>query len=139
MQAGDAVILGIVEGLTEFLPISSTGHLNIASDLMQLPDTPFRKTFTLFIQFVPILRVLIMYWRALLVNWRVMLRVAVAFVPAGIIGYRFYDLVRKNLGDVTVTLWALAIGGVVLVVFEWLHGERRNATEGLEKMSLLQA
>ncbi len=135
----DAVILGVVEGLTEFLPISSTGHLNVASNLMQLPDTSFSKTFKVVIQFGAILAVVMLYWRMLLVNWRVMLRVAVAFLPAAAIGFLFYRVVREYLDNVEVTLWALLIGGNVLVLFEVYHGERKDAVEGVENMSLVQA
>ena len=86
-----------------------------------------------------ILAVLLLYWRALLVNWRVMLRVAVAFLPTALVAFLFYDLVRKYLGDVSVTLWALLIGGNVLILFEVFHGERKEAVEGIENMSLVQA
>jgi undecaprenyl-diphosphatase len=83
--------------------------------------------------------VLVLYWRALLVNWRVMLRVAVAFVPAAVVGFLFYRIVREYLDDVAVTLWALLIGGNVLVIFEVFHGERKDAIEGVANMSLVQA
>jgi undecaprenyl-diphosphatase len=135
----DAVVLGVVEGLTEFLPVSSTGHLNIASNLMQTPDTPYMKTFKVVIQFGAILAVVVLYWRSLLVNWRVMLRVAVAFVPTAILGALLYERIRMYLDDVVVTLWALLIGGNVLVFFELFHGEKKDAVDGMEKIAWWQA
>jgi undecaprenyl-diphosphatase len=139
MNPLDAAIMGVVEGLTEFLPISSTGHLIITSRLLRLEETSFQKTFKVVIQFGAILAVVVLYWRELLVNWRVMLRVAVAFVPTAVIGALLYDRVRDLLDNLEVTLWALVIGGNVLVLFEVLHGERKEAITGIENMTWWQA
>ena len=81
-----AIILGIVEGVSEFLPISSTGHMILASHLMGLEHTEFLKSFEISIQVGAILSVVALYWRLLLVNIEVIKRVIVAFIPTGILG-----------------------------------------------------
>ncbi len=125
MDILQAAILGVVEGLTEFLPISSTGHLILASRLLGLEQTEFLKTFEIAIQFGAILSVVALYWRRLLVDPRVMARVAAAFVPTAILGFGLYKIVKKYLlSSETVVLWALVVGGIVLIVFERFHKEK---------------
>jgi undecaprenyl-diphosphatase len=122
-----AIILGIVEGVTEFLPISSTGHLILASRLLGLPQTDFQKSFEIAIQLGAILSVIVLYWRKFL-DPAVLSRVLVAFVPTGIIGFALYHVVKTYLfGSDTVVLWSLGLGGVALIVFELLHREGDNA------------
>jgi undecaprenyl-diphosphatase len=135
-----AAILGIVEGLTEFLPISSTGHLMIAGELMHLEDDSFHKTFDIAIQSGAILAVVFLYWRALLVDRQILLRVIVAFVPTGILGFLLYKTVTEVfLKSIPLVLWSFALGGAVLIGFERDHGERRGAREGMQNLTFLQA
>ena len=75
------LILGIIEGVSEFLPISSTGHLILASHLLHLKQTDFQKSFEIAIQLGAILSVVVLYWRALLVNFEILKRVITAFIP----------------------------------------------------------
>ncbi len=89
-----AIILGIIEGVTEFLPISSTGHMILASHLMGLEHTEFLKSFEIAIQVGAILSVVALYWRLLLVDFEVIKRVIVAFIPTGILGLTLYKLSR---------------------------------------------
>ncbi len=86
MDLFTSVILGIVQGISEFLPISSTGHMILASHLMGLPHTEFLKSFEIAIQAGTILSVVFLYWRSLLVDADVINRIIVAFIPTGILG-----------------------------------------------------
>ena len=113
-----AIILGVVEGFTEFLPISSTAHLILASQLLGLKQTEFQKTFEIAIQLGAILSVILLYWRKFL-NLQVLGRVITAFIPTGVIGFGLYKVVKTYFMDSeAIVLWSLFIGGVVLIV--WL-------------------
>lgn len=122
-----SIILGIVEGITEFLPISSTGHLILASRLLGLSQTDFQKSFEIAIQLGAIGSVIMLYWRQFL-EFAVLGRLIAAFIPTGLIGFALYHVVKTYLfGSDTVVLWALGLGGVALIVFELLHKESDDA------------
>lgn len=136
-----AIVLGIIEGVTEFLPVSSTGHLILASHVLEIPQTEFLKTFEIAIQFGAILAVVALYWRSLLIDWESMTRVAVAFAPTAVLGLAFHGLVKMYLlGNAAVVLWSLAIGGVVLILFERFRpAESVGHDEGVNTLSLKTA
>ncbi len=114
-----AIVLGIVEGITEFLPISSTGHLILATDLLKIPSTEFVKSFTVLIQSGAILAVLLLYWRKLISYKSLFLKVLTAFIPTAIIGFVLYTFIKQFLlGNTAVVLWALFIGGILLIALE---------------------
>jgi len=114
-----AIILGIVEGLTEFLPISSTAHLIIANKLFGLAESDFLKSFDIYIQLGAILAVIVLYAKKLLISRKLFMRVACAFVPTAIIGLVVYPLVKNYLlGNLLITALALIIGGIVMILFE---------------------
>jgi undecaprenyl-diphosphatase len=116
-----AVVLGIIEGITEFLPISSTAHLMLASNALRLADTEFLKSFEIIIQLGAILSVVVLYWSKF---WHrpMFIKLVVAFIPTGIIGFTVYRAVKSYLlGNVPVALAALVIGGIVLIFFEKFH------------------
>jgi undecaprenyl-diphosphatase len=126
----------MVEGVSEFLPISSTGHLILASYLLHLKQTDFQKSFEIAIQLGAILSVVVLYWRALLVNFEILKRVITAFIPTAILGFIFYKIIKKVLlGSNTVVLYSLLIGGIFLVLFELWHREKESATEELSAIS----
>ncbi|MFN5236532.1 MAG: undecaprenyl-diphosphate phosphatase, partial [Bacteroidota bacterium] len=81
-----ALILAIIEGITEFLPVSSTGHIIIGSSAMGIASSPFVKVFTVAIQFGAILSVLVLYWRRFLQNFSFYVKLLVAFIPAAVFG-----------------------------------------------------
>jgi len=127
-----SIILGVVEGFTEFLPISSTAHLILASRLLGLEQTEFQKTFEIAIQLGAILSVIVLYWRKFL-NIQVLARVITAFIPTGIIGFALYKVVKTYFMDSeAIVLWSLFLGGVVLIVFELLHREGDDAVADVE-------
>lgn len=112
-----ALILGIVEGITEFLPISSTAHLILASRMLAL-DSEFVKSFEIIIQFGAILSVVVLYWKKFW-HWDVLKKLVVAVIPTGVIGLTVYKAVKGYLlGNLTVVLLSLLIGGIALIVFE---------------------
>ena len=86
-----AIILGIVEGLTEFLPISSTGHLILTSELLGIPQDDFHKTFEVVIQLGSILAVLFVFREKLFNSFNLWVKLAIGFLPAGILGFLFYS------------------------------------------------
>jgi undecaprenyl-diphosphatase len=116
-----SVILGVVEGITEFLPISSTAHLILASDLLRIAQSEYVKSFEIIIQLGAILAIVWLYWRSFL-NIELLKKIIVAFIPTGILGLVFYKIVKTYfLGNVAIVLWALAIGGILLIVLEKFH------------------
>lgn len=110
-----AIILGIVEGLTEFLPVSSTGHMIITSSILGIHDNDFIKAFEVIIQFGAILSVLVLYWKRFLPTWNFYKKLFIAFLPTAIIGFIVKDFVDQMLESVTVVAWSLIIGGFVLI------------------------
>jgi undecaprenyl-diphosphatase len=129
MDIFHAFILGIVEGVTEFLPVSSTGHLILVSQFLHLPETEFLKTFEISIQLGAILAVVILYWRLLFLNNEVIKRLIVAFVPTAVIGAVAYKSIKLLLGSEAVVLWSLLLGGIILIIFELLHKEKDDTFE----------
>ncbi len=122
MNALDALLLGIIEGISEFLPISSTGHLILASRFLGLPETEFLKSFEIAIQLGAILAVVALYWQKLLANRNLMLKILIAFIPTAIIGLLLHSIIKTYLlGNVSVVLWSLLLGGIFLIVFEWWY------------------
>lgn len=136
MSLFHAVLLGIVEGVTEYLPISSTAHLVLASDFLRLEQTDFLKSFEIIIQSGAILAVLVLYWRRFL-DIELIKRLIVAFIPAGVIGYGLYHVIKSTLiGNTALTLWVLGIGGLGMILFERLYArERVFAITELNQMS----
>ena len=134
-----ALILGIVEGITEFLPISSTGHLILAGEILKIPATDFQKSFDIVIQLGAILSVIVLYWRTLF-NFEVIKKLIVAFIPTGIIGLAMYSIVKTYLlGNQFVVLWTLFLGGIALIAFELWHKELSDATGNISAISYKQA
>jgi undecaprenyl-diphosphatase len=128
MSIGEAIVLAIVEGLTEFLPVSSTGHMIIASSLMGIAADPFTKTFTIAIQFGAITSVLVLYWRRFLQSFEFYLKLLVAFLPAAALGVLLNDYIDLLLERVEVVAWALIAGGIVfLFIDRWF--DRRQQQE----------
>jgi undecaprenyl-diphosphatase len=139
MTVLSAIILGVIEGLTEFLPISSTGHMILAEHLLGISATDAVKTFDIVIQVGAILAIAILYWRRFLQSRRALLLIIAAFIPTGVIGLLLHGFVRTLLGSTQVVSWALLLGGIFLIVFERLYRESRSATETIEEITVKQA
>jgi undecaprenyl-diphosphatase len=139
MHPLEAVLLGVIEGVAEFLPISSTGHLILASYALGIPDSASLTSFIIAIQCGAIAAVLTLYWRALL-NVQVLSRLAVAFLPTAIIGVTVYRVVKDILlGNEMVVVVALFVGGVLLILFERWHTETADATDTVTAITYTQA
>ena len=137
-----AAILGVVEGLTEFLPISSTGHLIMAGKLLGLEGGVFLSSFDIAIQSGAILAVIYLFAGKLLANKHLMLKVAAAFVPTAVVGFAIYKLFKTYLaGNLMITVAALFFGGVFLIWFERYYREHNKVENafGLEKLNYGQA
>lgn len=133
MDFPQAIILAIVEGVTEFLPVSSTGHLVLTSHLLGLEQTEFLKSFEVIIQLGAILAIVILYFNKFFnlkngigINKKVWINVLAAFIPTAIIAFLLYDFIKGVLlGNELVTVSALFIGGIALIVLEKVY-KRRN-------------
>ncbi len=121
----EALILAIIEGITEFLPISSTGHMVIASTFMGISDNALTKNFEIVIQLGAILSVVVLYWRTFLNSFRFYVKLAFAFLPAAIAGFFLEDYIDHLLENVWVVIIAILLGGIVLIfVDRWFkHAE----------------
>lgn len=135
-----AIILSIVEGLSEFLPISSTGHLVLASALLKITQTDFIKSFEIIIQSGAILAICFLYYRQIISNFKLWPKLMIAFLPTGIIGLALYQLIKNVfLGNSDLTLIALFLGGVLLIVFERFYKEEESSLDSIDQISYKQA
>ncbi len=115
-----AIILSIIEGLTEFLPISSTGHMIIASSLMGIATDEFTKVFTVAVQLGAILAVVALYYRLFFQSLTFYIRLFIAFIPIAIAGLLIKPMVDKMLGNVLIVGVSLFVGGIILLfVDKW--------------------
>jgi len=125
MTITQAIILGIVEGVTEFLPVSSTGHLILTSKLLGIGDSDFLKSFEIAIQFGAILAVVFLYWKKFVSGKEHWQKVLTAFLPTAIVGFLFYQLLKDYLlSNSLLVVWSLLVGGIILIVFEIWHKKR---------------
>jgi len=118
MNFYDSLILGLVEGLTEFLPVSSTGHLILTSNALKLENNEFLKTFEIFIQTGAILSVISIYFKELIKDWDYIKKIILAFIPTAILGLLLHKLIKQYLFNPPVVLTALFVGGIVLLFLE---------------------
>lgn len=138
MNLFESLILGALEGLTEFLPVSSTGHLILASSLMGIEQTDFHKAYEVIIQLGSILAVVFLYREKLFSRIELWKRLIVAFIPTGVLGFLLYKHV-KALFSPDVVAYMLILGGVVFILLEWRHKEKEEAVEDVESISYRQA
>ncbi len=136
MNLLDVALLGLIEGITEFLPISSTAHLIITSNLLHIQQTGFVKSFDIAIQLGAIFSVIALYWKDLFNNRLVAKKIMAAFIPSAVIGLFLYKIVKTFFFESTaIIIGALILGGVGLIVFELLHKEKSTALDDLANIS----
>ena len=151
MSVFETIIIAIVEGLTEFLPVSSTGHMIIAQNLLGVESTDFVKAFTFIIQFGAILSVLVLYWKRffqlnrtplpegtpvvkrLLHKYDFYWKLFIAFIPAAVFGLLFSDAIDAMLERVEVVAVTLIIGGVFMIFCDRIFNKGSEKTELTEK------
>jgi len=140
MNAFQALVLGTLEGITEFLPISSTGHLILVSRFLGISQTEFVKTFEIAIQLGAIGSVIVLYWKKFLLDPKALKRVCVAFLPTAVIGFTLYRFIKHSLmGNSNVVVWSLLLGGLFLIIFELFHREKEDAVNDISSISYKQA
>jgi len=120
MDTLQSIIIAIVEGLTEFLPISSTGHMIITEKILNLSETDFSKVFTVAIQLGAILAVVVLYWKKFIdfKNWQFYAKLAAAVVPALILGFLFSDKIDTLLESSTTVAVTMLAGGLILIFID---------------------
>lgn len=132
----ESILLGALEGFTEFLPVSSTGHLILGSTLLHIPDTPFVTSFFIAIQLGAILAVLLVFFKDFL-SFAVLKRLLIAFVPTGVVGVTLYPFIKEVLlRDPMVVVYALALGGAFIIAIERSHGNQAQGEIPLTSLSL---
>jgi undecaprenyl-diphosphatase len=121
------ILLGIIEGLTEFLPVSSTAHIDILRALLSIPATDFVKSFEIIIQLGAILAVVVLYARRVFSSWTCIKNLIIAFIPTGIIGFILYKIIKSYLlGNLLVEASALLIGGIIIILFENYQAKKQS-------------
>ena len=118
MSLIEAIVLAIIEGLTEFLPVSSTGHMIIGSSAMGIASQPFVKVFTVAIQFGAILSVVVLYWRRFFQSFGFYIKLFVAFLPAAFFGLLLKKQIDALLENIVVVALALIVGGIVFLLLD---------------------
>jgi undecaprenyl-diphosphatase len=139
MNLLQAIVLAIIEGLTEFLPVSSTGHMIIGSSAMGIASHPFVKVFTVAIQFGAILSVLVLYWRRFLQNFGFYVKLFVAFLPAAVFGLLFKKRIDALLENIVVVALALIAGGVIFLLLDGYFARRSQRDTSVDDVSLPKA
>lgn len=119
MNIWQAIILSIVEGVTEFLPISSTAHLELTAQILRLTQTDFIKSFEIIIQLGAIASVAILYFKKILKDPSLIWKILIAFLPTGVLGLVFYKLIKNYLlGNSWVAIVTMFVGGLFLLKFK---------------------
>lgn len=134
-----AFIIAIIEGLTEFLPVSSTGHMILVDSLLKIRDEEFAKTFEIVIQLGAIMAVLLIYIKRFFVGINIYTKLLVAFLPTGIIGLLAYKTIKHYLFNPYTVSIALILGGVVLILLDKWSGRKKSEYKNVEDISFTGA
>lgn len=129
MSIWQAIILAVIEGITEFLPVSSTGHMIIASSFMGISHLEFTKMFTVNIQFGAILSVVVLYWKRFFQSTDFYFKLFVAFIPAAVLGFLLNDIIDSMLENVVVVAISLLVGGIILVFIDRITNDTISERE----------
>ena len=139
MNIIQSIILSIIEGLTEFLPISSTGHMILASSIMNIPEDAFVKTFEISIQIGAIMAIVLLYAKRFLQGISIYLKLAIAFIPTGIIGFLAYPYIKTYLFNPIIVSISLVLGGIDLILIDKKVVGQESKTAELENISYKNA
>ena len=124
-----AIIIAVVEGITEFLPISSTAHLILAGEWLRIPSSDFLKTFEISIQLGAILAIVILYWKKVWNNWHLVWKIGTAFIPTAVIGFALYGIIKNYLFDsLEIIAGTLIVGGMMIIILEKFYSRRSSET-----------
>lgn len=138
MTLFDAIILGIVEGITEYLPVSSTAHLVLASQLLQVEQNRFATAFEIIIQIAPIFSVMLIYRERLMQSMGLWFKLLLAFVPTGLVGLLFHKEIEA-LFAANSTVALMVLTGIAFLAVEYFYREKEHAVGDLERVSFRQA
>ena len=130
-----SIIIAIVEGITEFLPVSSTGHMILASTLMKIQENDFVKTFEIFIQLGAIMAIVMLYAKKFLQSFSIYVKLGIAFIPTAVVGYIAYDFIKGYLFNSIVVAVSLIVGGIVLVLIDQKLTTKKSKVEVVEDIS----
>ncbi len=139
MNIFQTIVLSIIEGLTEFLPISSTGHMILAVKVMSIPEDAFVKTFQISIQIGAILAIVMLYAERFLKGLSIYLKLGAAFIPTGIIGFLAYPFIKAYLFNPKIVAVSLILGGIVLILINKRMVNQKSKTDALENISYKNA
>jgi undecaprenyl-diphosphatase len=138
MTIYDSIILGIVEGITEFLPVSSTAHLVFASELLNVEQNSFTKAYEIIIQIAPIFAVVLIYFNTLIQSLELWKKLIASFIPTGIIGFLFHNIIEELFSSNSVILWMI-ITGLAFIAVELLFKEKDHHAKNLDSVTYKQA
>ena len=139
MNYFQTIILAIIEGLTEFLPVSSTGHMIIASSIMGIATEPFVKLFTIAIQLGAILAVVVLYFKRFFKTLDFYLKLLVAFLPAAVFGLLFSSQIDELLESPLTVGITLFVGGIILLfVDKWFNNPKVHEEENVNYLTALK-
>ena len=138
MSVFEAIALAIVEGLTEFLPVSSTGHMIIVSSWLGIANDPFVKTYTVAIQLGAIASVIILYWRRFFQSINFYIKLLFAFIPAAVIGFLLNDYIDQLLERVEVVAIMLVLGGILFLFLDKLFNKTSNTEQEPSNLSAIK-
>ncbi len=134
-----SVIIAIIEGITEFLPISSTGHMILATSLMKIHEVDFVKTFEISIQLGAIMAIVMMYAKRFLQGIPIYLKLGIAFLPTAIVGFFAYSYIKAYLFNPFIVAVSLIIGGVILILIDRKVVAQKSQTDVLENITYKNA
>ena len=135
MDIFHAIILGIVEGITEFLPISSTGHMIVVADLMGMDESAENKAFMVIIQLAAILAVVFNYKdKFSLSKIDLWIKVLIAFLPLAIIGFIFKDFIKEAF-TIEVVAYMFIVGGIIFLIVEHFYKEKSHHIDNVEEIT----
>ncbi|MFH2013308.1 MAG: undecaprenyl-diphosphate phosphatase [Pseudomonadota bacterium] len=139
MDTIQSIVLAIIEGLTEFLPVSSTGHMILASSIMNIQDDAFVKTFEISIQLGAILAIVLLYAKRFLQGISIYLKLGMAFIPTAVVGFLAYNLIKAYLFNSTIVAVSLVLGGIVLILIDKKIVNQQSKTDVLESITYKNA
>ncbi len=139
MDIFQAIIIGIIEGFTEFLPISSTGHMIVASKFLGVEQSAVVKAYEVIIQFAAILAVMLLYKDKInLKEIDLWSKIVTAFLPLAIVGFILKDWI-KEIFNVQTVAWMFILGGVIFIVVEYFHKDENSSSKEIEEVTWKQA
>ena len=139
MTLTQSIIIAIIEGITEFLPISSTGHMILATSLMKIHEVEFVKTFEIFIQLGAIMAIVLMYAKRFLKGIPIYLKLGIAFLPTAIVGFLAYPYIKAYLFNPVIVAVSLVVGGIILIMIDKRVVTRKSQTDVLENITYKNA